>query len=381
MFHRTRTRVVATVATLGLLGGAGFMALTPAAQADTCSGAVCIFGSLASRTGPTTVFPNSSLTKQPAGDWTTDPTANAVGASTNSESWSMFIMLDDIVPGQAAGLLGFPPAVPAKCKAASQAVGFATTPTVTNMTAGNTATFSARLRSSSLCTGISDILEIDSTHVGAAGAVLKISGMSYNVGSGVPAGKVPYKVNNLTEDGNPASFTTALEQRGGLRRRCGLDERGHPGAAHAGHPAERHPRPRHQGAAPRRHRGWRGVRLHGRPDPHRHHVRRRIAPERHRHRRRGEGLPGARHGRWHGHQVQLPGHRVDDPGTGRHDLHGHGPAAEGRWHHRRRQRRRDPRAVWHRRAVHPERAPRHGRLRVPHRRRQPLRHSCGDRRR
>ncbi len=211
MFNRTRTRVVATVATIALLGGAGFLALTPAAQAASAcvSGkpSVTCVGSLAS-TSATTIFPGGN--GQKGGDWTTGP-LEAVGTSTNAETWSMFIMLDDITPAVPPGLIPLlQPGSPAACKAASQSIGFAGTPTVTNTTAGNTATFTARLVSSSVCTTIKDILEIDSTHAGAAGAVLNISGIAYNVGSGVAYGPVKYKVNNVTEDGNAASFTTAV---------------------------------------------------------------------------------------------------------------------------------------------------------------------------
>ena len=74
MFHRTRTRVVATVATLALLGGVGFVALSPAAQAASACVAgkpITCVGSLASTTGPTTIFPG--VTNQPGGDWTTAP--------------------------------------------------------------------------------------------------------------------------------------------------------------------------------------------------------------------------------------------------------------------------------------------------------------------
>ena len=155
----------------------------------------------------------------------------------------MFITLDDINPAVPPGLIPLlQPGSPAACKAASLSIGFAGTPTVTNMTPGNTATFTARLTSSSLCPGIKDRLVIDSTHAGAAGAVLDIGGISYDVGAGVPYGLVKYKVNDVTDDGNPAAFTTAVSDAvvSNVGRR--VHEPRHARAAHVEPAVHREPR-------------------------------------------------------------------------------------------------------------------------------------------
>jgi hypothetical protein len=162
MFQSTRTRVIAAATSVALLGATGFMVLSPAAQAATCipgAAQVQCVGSIATGTVPTGVFAGGK--KQPAGDWTTDALTDAVGVSDASQTWSMFIQLDDVIPAVPAGPIPIlMPGSPAACKAASLAVGFSGTPTVTNLTVGNTAAFAARLTSSATCTGkgISDVL-------------------------------------------------------------------------------------------------------------------------------------------------------------------------------------------------------------------------------
>jgi putative cell wall-binding protein len=218
MFHSTRTRVVAAVATLALATGT-FLVVAPAAQAALTVHPV---GSIDHTTGARSVF--SGVANQPAGDWVTDPMP-AVSEFTSTDADSMIIQLDDIVPAVPAVLVPPTPAVPAHCKTAAAAVQFGASPdlAVTNLTVtgpGSEAEFSAQITSSGTTgatgtcnkAGIKDLLIITATADSGPGAVLQISGIQYTVGSAVVDGPVPYRactaITNQTCTA-PASFTTA----------------------------------------------------------------------------------------------------------------------------------------------------------------------------
>jgi putative cell wall-binding protein len=204
MLHRarTRTRVIAAIAAVAV-GGATFLAVNPSAGA---AGATYV-GGIESSPNPTTVTPGGTA-PQAAGDWITT-TLGAVEPSTSTDFFGIIVTLDDTVTTPGPIPILTPPTT--TCKALSQAVSFASTPTITNLTTsgpGSEARFSAKLQSTSFCAnaGVFDQLVIFSTVGGAAGAKLKISGIKYKVGATVGTGPIPYKV--TTNAGNDA-FTTA----------------------------------------------------------------------------------------------------------------------------------------------------------------------------
>lgn len=179
MVHLPRIRVVAALATLTLAGGSMALFAPPASAAD--------IGSIDTASAAPTVY--AGITNQAAGSWTLSSLpAVSIGDKIT-------IQVDD---NDAA----------ANCAATSDTVGFTGAPTVANSTVGNTAAFAKTVTPSlGACTvtGTKDVLTLTATASGGAGAVLKLTGVAYDVGSAAGTGSVSYQVNGggfVTDDTN-----------------------------------------------------------------------------------------------------------------------------------------------------------------------------------
>jgi putative cell wall-binding protein len=198
MFRIARTRLVAVVAAVAV-GTATFVAFNPLAQAATpcppvpTGACTTLLTPLVSAPNPTSIFPG--VAKQPAGDWFTDAIGQDVGVSNGTDNWVLRIRIDDNNSSQppCTSLVASGPLHNQHAPSADYAVGFATTPTVTNLTVGNTAKFVAKLSSSpGACTTahVLDTLDIVSTATGGDDAELQISGITYTVGKSVARGPI-----------------------------------------------------------------------------------------------------------------------------------------------------------------------------------------------
>ncbi len=180
-----RARALTAITVLAVAGG-GLLALAPPASAAAIA---------------TTLHPASAPTVYVTGtaevgaDWTT-PT---LGAAVHVND-TISISIDD---NDAT----------ANCSSAADSIGFASPPTITNTTSGDTAAFGAGVLSSSaacgaLSTPVKDIVTFTATAADAgATAALRISGVRYSVGSGVAIGPIQVGLNGAAPSTAAANAT------------------------------------------------------------------------------------------------------------------------------------------------------------------------------
>ncbi len=191
-----RTRAITAISALAIAGG-GLLALAPPASAAT----------LVELGGPTTLSATSSPivyiggVSESGADWTSSALPAVLSDATTVNT--ITIVLTDSAGNNCQPANG------------TDTLAFAAAPTVTNTTSGNLAAFSAAIApDGTKClagSGVNNKLTLTATTAGASGAVLKLTGIRYAIGLGVPNGKIQVSVSGANNA--PASNATVSDVR------------------------------------------------------------------------------------------------------------------------------------------------------------------------